>query len=401
MTSRSELAQLREGQVADDVDLSVAEAAALNATDLVTVTPSACGWRVGAAHVVGALRCGQLEVRVAAKVGAAKVLALLARAHGVRGLTVDLNRLGLSDDADLSVVLAVLFEQEARTALAQGPVRGYRTEKQALPVVRGRIRLVDQELRRFGALTPIEVTVDEWTVDTDDNRRLRAATRALQRLGTLPMVTAVGLRRVDRLLGDVRDLRPGTRLPPWQPTRVNTHLHRLLALADLVLAGNGVEHRVGEVETHGFTLRMEWVFERLVEQIFDERCSSIGLRLAAQARWRLDTEDRLMIKPDLVVRRGAVHIAVADTKYKLLDDSGRFPNADSYQLVTYCLRLGLPVGHLIYAAADHPVPEPYVIRGTSVVLQVHAIDLMRDVANVEAQIAEVLDHIFLRAKSSA
>jgi 5-methylcytosine-specific restriction enzyme subunit McrC len=393
VTTRSELAQLREGQVVDDVDLTRAEAVALNATDLVSVTPSTLGWRVGAAQVVGAVRCGDFEVRVAPKVGAAKVLSLLARAHGVRGLTVDLAHLGLSDDSDLSAVLAVLFEQEARTAFARGPVRGYRTEEQSLPVVRGRIRLVDQELRRFGVLTPIEVTVDEWTVDTDDNRRIRAAVRALQLLGELPVATAARLRGIDRLLGDVHDLPPGTRLPPWQPTRLNTHLHRLLALADLVLAGSGVEHRVGGIETHGFTLRMEWVFERLVEQVFDERCSSTGLRLAAQARWRLDTEDRLTIKPDLVVRRGASHIAVADTKYKLLDDSGKFPNADAYQLVTYCLRLGLPVGHLIYAAADHPVPKPYAIRGTSVVLHVHAVDLLQEIAGVERQIGAIHAHI--------
>jgi len=210
-----------------------------------------------------------------------------------------------------------------------------------------------------------------------------------------------GLRGTDRLLGDVHDLPPGTRLPPWQPTRLNGHLHRLLALADLVLAGTGVEHRVGGVTTHGFTLRMEWVFERLVEQLFEERCAASGLRLAAQARWRLDTGDRLTIKPDLVVRKGAAHIAVADTKYKLLDDSGKLPNADAYQLVTYCLRLGLPDGHLIYAAADHPVPEPYAIRGAPVVLQVHAVDLTQDLADVEQQIAGIFDRVLGNVAATA
>jgi hypothetical protein len=36
----------------------------------------------------------------------------------------------------------------------------------------------------------------------------------------------------------------------------------------------------------------------------------------------------------------------ADTTYKLLDDSDRFPNADAYQLVTCCARLGLDTGDL-------------------------------------------------------
>jgi 5-methylcytosine-specific restriction enzyme subunit McrC len=87
---------------------------------------------------------------VSPKVGAVKVLQLLAREHGVRNLHVDAERLGLADDADLSTVLAVLFEREAQTALALRPQRGYRTEDQSLPVVRGRLRLVDQALRRCG-----------------------------------------------------------------------------------------------------------------------------------------------------------------------------------------------------------------------------------------------------------
>ncbi len=84
-------------------------------------------------------------------------------------------------------------------------------------------------------------------------------------------------------------------------------------------------------------------------------------------------------------------IAVADTKYKLLDDSGKFPNADAYQLVTYCARLGLDVGHLIYAAGE-PCPEPYEILGTGVRLVVHAVDPARDVASIEQQTI----HLFAR-----
>jgi hypothetical protein len=41
-----------------------------------------------------------------------------------------------------------------------------------------------------------------------------------------------------------------------------------------------------------------------------------------------------------VLRKHSVG-AVADVKYKLLDEQGRFPNADGYQLVTYCSRFGL------------------------------------------------------------
>lgn len=389
--SRAALANLSEGAVISGVGLTRAEAAALNGTKLVTVTPEGDGWRVTAAQWVGAVRCGDLEVRVAPKVGAVRVLELLARAQGIRRFQVDANRLGLADDVDLSVVLAVLFEREAQSALALRPPRGYRTEDQSLPVVRGRIRLVDQHLRRLGALTPIEVTVDEWTLDTDENRRLGAATRILLDLPGIPRTVAAGLRRVDRMLHGVFVPPRGTRLDPWTPTRLNTHLHRLLHLADLVLAGGSIEHRAGDVVAHGFALNMAWVFETLVHRLVDERAQADGrgLRWRAQRSSPLDADGVLTVRPDLLLMDGTDVVAVADTKYKLLDDTGSIPNADAYQLVTYCARFGLPSGTLVYADAVPPPAGRVAIRGADVTLDIVAIDLTADLASIERQAAAV------------
>ena len=147
MAARSELDRLREDQVLDDVELTRVEAAALNASLLVSVQPAAEGWRVTAAHAVGVVRCGDLTVRVQPKVGPLQVLRLLARAQGLRGLRLDDSLVGVDPDADLTTVLALLFTAEAATAMAAGPLRGYRTEEQTLPVLRGRLRLREQELR--------------------------------------------------------------------------------------------------------------------------------------------------------------------------------------------------------------------------------------------------------------
>ena len=138
---RSELAGLTEGQSVYPVELTPAEAAVLNRSRLVRVDPDADGWRVTAEYAVGAIQRGELVVRVAPKVGIAHVLTLLARARGIRGLNIDASQVGVSPDADLSAVLAVLFAQEAASAMATGPLRGYRTEDQTLPVLRGRLRL--------------------------------------------------------------------------------------------------------------------------------------------------------------------------------------------------------------------------------------------------------------------
>ena len=193
MTPRCELESLWEGRVLEEVELTRSEAAALNASSLVSVAPARNGWQVRAAFAVGALRVGDLVVRVRPKVGTLQVLRLLARSYGLRSLRMDPAAIGVTTEDDLTTVLAVLFAQEALVALANGPLRGYRTEEQTLPVLRGRLRLREQELRRFGQLIPLEVTVDEWTTDTDENRLIRAATTRLLRLGALP-ADVVGCR---------------------------------------------------------------------------------------------------------------------------------------------------------------------------------------------------------------
>lgn len=379
-SARVELGRLREGQVLPRVPLSLTEATALGASRLVDVAPAGDAWQVTAAHAVGALDVGGLTVRVTPKVGVVQVLRLLARAHGVRHLRLDDRPVGLDEQPGLTAVLAELFVQEARHALAAGPLRGYRSEEQTLPFVRGRVRVREQELRRFGAVVPVEVEVDEWTADTDENRRIVAATRVLLALPDLLPVTRNALRRVDRLLADVRLPPPGQPLAPWTPNRLTARLHQLLRLSDLVLARSSVEHVAGAVAVAGFVVPMERLFEDLVTRLLSELDDDT--RLAPQSGYAFDGSGVLRIKPDLVLRRAGADVAVADTKYKVLDDAGRLRNEDAYQLLAYCTRLGLPVGHLVYAAGNLPV-EPYVLKGSDVVLHIHRVDLGQTVEELE------------------
>lgn len=386
-TARAELGRLQEGQVLSRVPLEPDEATALSSSRLADVVPVGGGhWQVTAAHAVGALQVGKLTVRVIPKVGVVQVLRLLARAHGVRHLHLDDATVAVGEDVGLTAVLAVLFVQEALSALAAGPLRGYRTEEQTLPFVRGRVRVREQELRRFGAVVPLEVTVDEWSADTDENRRIVAATRRLLALPDLLPTSRHGLRRIDRLLADVRLPTPGQPLPPWTPTRLTARLHRLLRLADLVLTRSAVEHVAGAVQVAGFVVPMERLFEDLVARLLGELDDDTVV--APQRGYAFDTGGLLRIRPDLVLRRDGRDVAVADTKYKVLDEQGRLRNDDAYQLLAYCSRLGLQVGHLVYASGSLPA-APYQLRGSDVRLEVHKVELSEPVSAIERSIGQL------------
>ncbi len=93
-------------------------------------------------------------------------------------------------------------------------------------------------------------------------------------------------------------------------------------------------------------------------------------------------------------------IAVADTKYKLLDENGRFPEADAYQLIAYCSRLGLAEGHLVYAAGD-PRPEPYEIVGAGLRLVIHAVRLDQPLERIETDVGSLLIRLSVPSITSA
>ena len=378
-----------------NVDLTHNEAAALNATKLLSATAASPGWTVSAAFAVGALNVNGMIVRVQPKVGIVKTLQLLARAHGLRHLHLDDAHIGIDQAGDLSTILAALFAQEAATAFASGPLRGYRTEDQSLSLLRGRIRLRDQELRRFGLLVPLEVTVDEWTTDTDDNRLIRAACLRLLALGGLPQALRQRLLHTDRLLADVHLLPPGVPLPAWTQTRLNARLHRLVTLAEIVLTHAAVEHRTGDVQVTGFVIPMEKLFEDLVARILEEHADET--LVSTQRTYRLGNSGQLNIRPDLVFLRDGVEVAVADTKYKILNEKKKLRNEDAYQLITYCTRLDLKVGDLIYAVGiddeDDDIPLEHDIQRSAIGLRVHRVDLKRSLEELEADIAQVGEFI--------
>ncbi|MEO3936795.1 hypothetical protein V3N99_08565 [Dermatophilaceae bacterium Soc4.6] len=382
MPSRSDLERLSEGQTLYPVDLTTAEAAALNTTQLVKATPHELGWKVTAEYSVGAVARGDLVVRVAPKIGAVQVLRLLAMADGAADLALDDERVEVADDADLSAVLARLFVLEAAHALAAGPLRGYRTEDQTLSVLRGRLRLREQYLRRFGQLSPLEVTVDEWTVDTAENQLIRSAALVLLALPGVAAGVEADLRRVDRMLAEAARLVPGASLPGWQPTRLNARLHALLGLAELTLRHVSVESTAGDTVVHGFRVNMAHLFERLVARLLAE----VDPAWSAQVTLPLDHRDTLVIRPDLVRDDGTGWTGVADTKYKVLDDAGKVSNADIYQLVTYGARLGLTTGHLIYADGGTPPPR-YEVIGADTAIAVHRVDLTASPDQLRAQVS--------------
>lgn len=364
--------------------LSIAQAMAQSEVALVQPTLETGIWHVAAARKVGAVKVGDLQVLVTPKMRIDRLIFLMGysrdpgfwRDHQVR---VDMEK-------ELPEALAEAFARQATRALEQGLLHGYVETEESLSVLRGRFRVGDQIARHHGRLIPLEVRFDEFTVDIAENQLLLATTLRLLRL-PISAGPRRALQRIRLLLSDVTPLRRGQVLPPWRPTRLNRRLQPALRLAEVVLAGNSFEHRVGEVQVSGFMFDMWRVFEDFVCVALREALAPLGGASSLQYRTHLDEARAVGMKPDFVWSSGGAPRVVVDAKYKAEKYEG-FPQADLYQLLAYCTVLGLSAGHLIYAKGSE-TPGVHKIKGADVTVHQHALDLSQSRSELLARIDDL------------
>ncbi|WP_405950703.1 hypothetical protein OG588_34820 [Streptomyces prunicolor] len=69
------------------------------------------------------------------------------------------------------------------------------------------------------------------------------------------------------------------------------------------------------------------------------------------------------------------------------------PTEHLYQLLGYCTALGLPHGHLVYAATTRDGPTEHVVRRVGITVTAHALDLDRPPAELLTSVSELADRI--------
>jgi 5-methylcytosine-specific restriction enzyme subunit McrC len=151
--------------------LNDAQAALLSATRLVEVQPIGGElWRLLPAGRVGAVRADDLDVQVQPKTGIARLLFLLGYAADPGFRPEDVSAV---TEPELWPALAESVARQVERALGPGVLQGYVSLDEALPLVRGRVRVADQIARRPGLALPLEVRYDEYAPDIPENRLIR------------------------------------------------------------------------------------------------------------------------------------------------------------------------------------------------------------------------------------
>ena len=137
-----------------------------------------------------------------------------------------------------------------------------------------------------------------------------------------------------------------------------------------------------------FVVDMAKVFEDFVATALAEAWAARPGATRPQYPATLDVEGDISMRVDVVHTVDGRPRIVADAKYKLESASGRYPNADHYQMLAYCTALRVPVGWLVYASGSGG-PVTRRIRATDVTVIEYPLDLAVRPAALLRQIDEL------------
>jgi len=258
--------------------------------------------------------------------------------------------------------------------IAAGLHRDYVEREDNLLAVRGRIA-VAEDMRRNAILRHrIYCRYTEFSWDIPENQVIRQVAHLLA--GSVrDQRRRLRLWQIDHLLGEVTPATlPAAMLDRFVYGRLNADYEPIHHLCRLFLHGSSVSEHAGETRFRTFLLNMNQLFEMFVTETLRAHAPR-GTEVSGQHETFLDRQNRLPIRPDLLLSSSGAPALVADCKYKRTSAGSPFHNHDVYQILAYCTALGLDRGMLIYPRHEGSAESDLAIRNREVVIRRIALDL--------------------------
>lgn len=370
------------------VELTSSQAARLQALKVCRVSPTldAGIWRITDVMRVGVVAIDDVRLIVRPKTPP-RSLIFMASYSGLQA-EVDDASFSFDADQDLPAALASALIQAVGEATGRGLLKGYVSVEETGTVIRGRWDIARQLKARPGIPVPVELTYDDYAEDVEENQILKAALRALVRLEQLPRKLIDKLGPLLGLFSEVSDLRVAGPVTLPTASRLNAHYQPALRLARWVLEATSWAHAEGAGSGSAFLLNVAKVYEDFVGRVLQATLRPEGFDVDLQvSAWRLDTEGKIRMRPDIVISRNGRVVAVADTKYKVWgENDGSPPNADVYQALAYAVTAEVREVHLLYVSGDVE-PRRYEIAATGTTVVAHAVDVSGEPGELVARVA--------------
>jgi 5-methylcytosine-specific restriction enzyme subunit McrC len=246
--------------------------------------------------------------------------------------------------------LAGQFACRLAERTAAGLHRGYREQREERPYLHGCLDVPAQLRQAPGRKEQLHCLFDDFTSDLPCNRVLRATAECLLSSPFVGDGVRAALRRSLAGLEGVPAALPAAE--EWQrlsADRLPADYPPLLDLCRLLLDGLAPAEAPGPTPAPAFLLDMERVWERHVTRAVVESCGLAGCGVSVQVAHAVGRDDRgraVVMRPDATVDRAGRPVVVVDAKWKR---PGKGAAADDlYQVLAYCMALGVERAVLVY-----------------------------------------------------
>jgi 5-methylcytosine-specific restriction enzyme subunit McrC len=341
-------------------------------------------WELRPTNTVGTIVVGDHQLIIKPKVPIPNLLAMMDVPITSELIRPDDIRIAGHEDLHRAVIR--LLCSAAELIVARGLRHDYRTHDELLIAPRGRIDM-RQLIRRNGLAIPVPCTFDDHTADIPLNGLLRGAIDRCMRTPGLDRPLVRRLRLVQAALDGIDPRTDTSWLDTWMPTRMDRHYRAAIRLARWVLDGGSPDIAAGSEMSTAFVIDMDKLFERFVA---DELQRTLpDLDVVEQSRVFLGHPKAVPMKPDIVLKDRSETVAVADCKYKVLDDPyARAP--DYYQVLAYATALNLDEAWLLYVRGPgDPDLEEVAVRNTDIRLRTAAVGLTDPIDAVRDGLARI------------
>lgn len=272
--------------------------------------------------------------------------------------------------------IASFFADLVEERIANGMYRWYVEREENVPAIRGRINFSEDARRNFISRQRTHCRFDEFTWDIPENQVIRQVVHSLSGW-RFRHELRLRLARIDAELGEVaRTTLSSEDVKRFQYHRMNENYRQVHQLCNLFLQNASLAEAIGTFSYRAFLLDMNKLFEEFVCQLLRNRAPRrVGIQ--SQECTFLDRDNKIRMKPDILIRHKGTVVLAADCKYKRLE-SDEYKNHDVYQILAYCIATNTPQGLLVYPKYLEDIPGDVWITRAGVHIRQVSIELDKE-----------------------
>jgi 5-methylcytosine-specific restriction enzyme subunit McrC len=311
-------------------------------------------WKEGLYHInpksyVGIIKLPNGILRLNPKVEISNLFYMLSYAYDVdffRKQTVQYD-----DASDIYEFIIAIFNKKVTELIQGGIFRNYLESQENLNYVRGKISIM-QNIKENNILQHrLFCVFDDYTANILENQIIKYVLFRLSRDSFKKRYLSDEIRENYYHFDEVSNkIVLPENFPAINYTRMNQHYEHIHKLCKLILEKLSISERTGRNSFSSFLLDMNELFEKFIFRFLDEITRNSNLydvKIIPQEWYSLDTDSKIKLKPDIIIKKNDVPLIVFDTKYKKKKEKDNI-NMDIYQVLAYCKGINVKKAVLLY-----------------------------------------------------